>query len=182
MGWVVVSSEPERHLGSFAPQLRTRFSGGFNMQTEHGMAQPSAGEGIVDDHGVSAELVTSHGVTLALVVRAGPVPKGPQFVTPPEAGLQVGVLGHPEGTTIPRHVHREVERHVSSTSEVLIVRSGLCEVDLYDQQELIATAQLRPGDVIVLIAGGHGLRMLEDTVLVEVKQGPYLALEDKIRY
>jgi mannose-6-phosphate isomerase-like protein (cupin superfamily) len=146
------------------------------------MAHPSAGEGILDDHGVSAIPIASRGVTLALVLRAGPMPKGTQFVTPPDATLQVGVLGHAEGTTIPRHVHRDVERHVSGTSEVLIVRSGSCEVDVYDEHELIATEQLRPGDVIVLLAGGHGLRMLEDTVLVEVKQGPYLGVEDKVRY
>jgi hypothetical protein len=142
----------------------------------------SPGKGVLDDHGAGPEFITSRGLTLALVLRAGPKPQGAQFVTPPEAGLQVGVLGHAEGTTIPRHVHREVDRHVSGTSEVLIVRSGMCEVDVYDEQELIGTVQLCPGDVIVLMEGGHGLRMLKDTVLVEVKQGPYLGLEEKVRY
>jgi hypothetical protein len=55
-------------------------------------------------------------------------------------------------------------------------------VDIYDNDELIATTQLSPGDVMVLLAGGHALRMLEDTVLVEVKQGPYLGVEEKVRY
>lgn len=146
------------------------------------MARRTAEEGIADSHAGSAEQVTSRGVTLALVVRAGPKTGGTQFVTPPEAGLQVGVLAHREGTTIPRHAHREVERHITGTSEVLIVRSGSCEVDVFDGEDLIATPRLAPGDVIVLLAGGHGLRMLEDTVLVEVKQGPYLGVEDKVRY
>jgi hypothetical protein len=144
------------------------------------MALRSAGKDIPD--ALSAERITARDVTLALVMRAAPAPPGAQFVTPPEAGLQVGVLTHAEGTTIPRHVHRQVERQVSGTSEVLIVRSGCCEVDVYDEDELIASTQLRPGDVMVLLAGGHGLRMLEDTVLVEVKQGPYLGVEEKVRY
>jgi hypothetical protein len=65
---------------------------------------------------------------------------------------------------------------------VLLVRSGSCEVDVYDDDELIATTHLSPGDVMVLVAGGHALRMLEDTVLVEVKQGPYVGVEEKVRY
>jgi hypothetical protein len=131
---------------------------------------------------VSTESITARGVPLALVVRAIPAPPGAQFVTPPDAGLQVGVLTHAEGTNIHRHKHRRIERQVSATSEVLLVRSGSCEVDVYDDDELIATAQLSPGDVMVLLAGGHALRMLEDTVLVEVKQGPYVGVEEKVRY
>jgi quercetin dioxygenase-like cupin family protein len=146
------------------------------------MTVRSAGENIQNAPAVSVEQITARGTTLALVVRSDPAPPGPQFVTPPEAALQVGVLTHPEGTSIPRHVHREIERKVTTTSEVLLVRSGSCEVEVYDGDELIATTQLSPGDVIVLLAGGHGLRMLEDTVLVEVKQGPYLGVEEKVRY
>jgi quercetin dioxygenase-like cupin family protein len=146
------------------------------------MTLRSAGEDIPDATSVTVERITARELTLALVMRAVPAPLGAQFVTPPEAGLQVGVLTHAKGTNIPRHVHRRVERQVSGTSEVLIVRSGSCELDVYDDEELIATTQLSPGDVMVLLAGGHALRMLEDTVLVEVKQGPYLGVEEKVRY
>jgi len=30
-----------------------------------------------------------------------------------------------------------------------------------------------------LVGGGHGFRMQEDTVLLEIKQGPYLGLGEK---
>jgi mannose-6-phosphate isomerase-like protein (cupin superfamily) len=146
------------------------------------MTLRSAGQAASDAQSVSAESITARGMTLALVIRAAPAPPGAQFVTPPEAGLQVGVLTHAEGTSIPRHKHHRIERQVSGTSEVLLVRSGSCEVDVYDDEERIATAQLSAGDVIVLLAGGHALRMLEDTVLVEVKQGPYPGVEEKVRY
>jgi quercetin dioxygenase-like cupin family protein len=146
------------------------------------MTLRSAGEGVHDAPSLSAESITARDTTLALVVRAVPAAPGAQFVTPSEAGLQVGVLTHAEGTSIPRHAHRPVERQVSGTSEVLLVRSGSCEVDIYDDEELIATTRLSSGDVIVLLAGGHALRMLEDTVLVEVKQGPYFGVEEKVRY
>jgi hypothetical protein len=33
-----------------------------------------------------------------------------------------------------------------------------------------------------MIGGGHGFRMLEDTVLLEIKQGPYSGIQEKVRF
>jgi hypothetical protein len=102
------------------------------------------------------------------------------FLTPPEFKQQVGFVVYPAGGEIPRHVHKPLERHLVGTSEVVIVKSGLCEVDIYDdEQQLIATRQLGPGDIMLMVGGGHGFRMLEDTVLLEIKQGPYTGLDEK---
>jgi hypothetical protein len=30
-----------------------------------------------------------------------------------------------------------------------------------------------------MVGGGHGFHMLEDTVLLEVKQGPYTGIDEK---
>jgi hypothetical protein len=66
---------------------------------------------------------------------------------------------------------------------VLLVRKGRCEVDIYDHaKELVATRELREGDILLLIDGGHGFRMLEETVFVEIKQGPYVGLNEKERF
>ncbi len=82
-----------------------------------------------------------------------------------------------------RHVHRNLERHLVGTSEVLIVRRGRCEMDVYnDQRELVATRELREGDLMLMVGGGHGFRMEEDTVFLEVKQGPYTGLDEKERF
>jgi hypothetical protein len=69
------------------------------------------------------------------------------------------------------------------TSEVLIVRKGRCEVDFFDDaRSLVATRELGVGDVMLLLSGGHGFRVLEDTVFCEVKQGPYTGLVEKERF
>jgi uncharacterized protein YjlB len=66
------------------------------------------------------------------------------------------------------------------TSEVLVVRRGKCEVDFFDDdRQLVATRELEAGDVMLMVGGGHGFRMLEDTVFLELKQGPYLGLDEK---
>lgn len=126
------------------------------------------------------ERIASGDETLAYLVRAGHRPEETSFVTEPELIQQVGFVVYPAGGAIERHFHHPVERRVVGTPEVLVVRSGRCEIDLYDEQrELIATRELAAGDVIVIVAGGHGLRMLEDTILLEVKQGPYPGASEK---
>ena len=120
------------------------------------------------------------GRPLACIVRAGPPPESTEFVTPDDWNQQVGFVVYPAGGTIARHTHRPIERHIVGTAEVLVVRKGRCEVELYNESGAsVATRELRTGDVLILVAGGHGFRMIEDTVLLEVKQGPYTGLTEK---
>jgi hypothetical protein len=126
------------------------------------------------------EPVSFHGKVYCYIVRSSYSPTQTTFVTSQDSIQQVGFIVRDKGATIARHVHRTVERRIIGTPEVLLVRTGRCEVDLYsDEQERIATCQLFAGDVILLVAGGHGFRVLEDTVLMEVKQGPYMGQDDK---
>jgi len=126
------------------------------------------------------EEIVSDGKVLAYIIRASTRPERTTFLTPPEFKQQVGFVVYPQGGEIGRHAHRPLRRHLEGTSEVLIVRSGRCEVDLYSpSHELVATRELGPGDVVLLVDGGHGFRMLEDTVFLEIKQGPYPGVEEE---
>ena len=120
------------------------------------------------------------GEVVAVVVRAGARPAATAFVTDTEASLQLGFIVSPAGREIPRHVHRPPVRTLARSAEVLVVESGTCEMDLYgDDLAPVATVVLRTGDVALLLRGGHGFRMTEDTVLLEVKQGPYPGPDEK---
>ena len=120
---------------------------------------------------------------LAYIIRAEMEPRETTFLTPPEFKQQVGFVVYPTSGEIQRHVHRPLERHLVGTSEVLIVRRGRCEIDIYNNQlELVATRELRQGDIMLMVDGGHGFRMLEDTVFLEVKQGPYTGIDEKERF
>jgi uncharacterized protein with PhoU and TrkA domain len=129
------------------------------------------------------ETIASGDETLAYIVRASPVPATTVFATPDECLQQVGFVVHGAGSEIPRHFHRPVERAIVGTPEVLVIRRGRCEIDIYDSdEELVATRELRPDDVMVMVGGGHGFRMLEDTILLEVKQGPYFGPDEKRQF
>lgn len=129
------------------------------------------------------DVVRSGDAILCYIMRGGSLPATTEFVTPPEVTLQVGHIVHPRGHEISRHEHRPQERQISGTAEVIVVQRGRCEMDVYDDQHrLVATRELRVGDVVVLLDCGHGFRMLEDTVLLEVKQGPYAGPGEKEQF
>jgi hypothetical protein len=121
--------------------------------------------------------------TLAYIVRASNPPAATVFATPDQCTQQVGFVVHPAGAEIARHFHEPIERAIVGTPEVLVVRAGRCEIDIYNSREqLVATRELRSDDVMVMVGGGHGFRMLEDTVFLEVKQGPYFGPDEKRRF
>lgn len=129
------------------------------------------------------EIIASDGVELCYIVRADYEPVETVFVTQPDFKQQVGFIKYEAGGQVPRHVHVPLERHLVGTSEVVLVRRGSCRVDVYtEDRELVATRDVGPGDLVLMIAGGHGFTMYEDTVLLEVKQGPYVGLEEKERF
>lgn len=131
----------------------------------------------------SIEIIAKDGVELCYIVRTSFEPEATTFVTQPEYKQQVGFITYPAGSTIPRHTHVPLERHLVGTSEVVLVRKGSCEIEVYtDDHELVATRDLGPGDLVLMVAGGHGFNVREDTVLLEVKQGPYIGLEEKERF
>jgi hypothetical protein len=129
------------------------------------------------------EKICWEGQCLAYVIKASFVPERTTFLTPPDYKQQVGYVVYQAGGQVQRHIHRALERHLVGTSEVLIVRQGCCEVDIYNNdRECVATRELREGDVMLMVGGGHGFRMLDDTVLLEVKQGPYTGVDEKERF
>ena len=129
------------------------------------------------------EHIASNGEPLAYIIRTDMNPNKTMFLTPAYLNLQVGFVVYPQGGEIARHVHLPLERHIVGTSEVLVVKKGRCEIDLYnDDRELVATRELWEGDVILMVGGGHGFRMTEDTVFLEIKQGPYTGLDEKERF
>jgi len=121
--------------------------------------------------------------TLAYVIRADATADTTEFFTPEESAFQAGFVVHEAGGQVIPHLHLPVERQLAGTSELLLVRSGRCIVDVYDDdRQLVASRLLGPGDAVLSVAGGHGFRMLERTVLLEVKQGPYTGATEKERF
>ena len=120
---------------------------------------------------------------LAIIVRYNYKQDGLKFFTTEKDTQQIGCIGHTKGTVCQAHIHNKIKREILYTSETLIIKEGKVRVDVYDNNKNYMESKiLEKGDVILFVDGGHGFKFLEDTQIVEIKQGPYLGLDDKIRF
>jgi hypothetical protein len=128
------------------------------------------------------EPIVWEGRVLAYIIHGKVMPEKTFFPTGPELELQVGFVVYPAGGQVVPHRHLPVVRTIDRTCEVILVKRGRCALDLYGNgRQVVATHNLCTDDVVILVSGGHGFRMLEDTVLLEVKQGPYYGADEKER-
>ena len=106
-------------------------------------------------------------------------PKQTTFITPPEAKQQVGFIIYPKDSAKHRHIHKPLERHIKGMAEVLVARSGHCQIEVYDEQMSLFTVRtLYKNDIVLMVGGGHGFQIKEDTVLLDIKQGPYQGADE----
>lgn len=119
---------------------------------------------------------------MALLIPADYSKSGIEFLTDDSSYQQVAYMGHPAGHIIIPHFHNKIERIVDYTCETLIVRKGILEVVLYENQIEKYRFNMSAGDVLTLLSGGHGFNVIEDVEMIEIKQGPFMGPEDKTRF
>jgi hypothetical protein len=120
---------------------------------------------------------------LSVIIRASYKSEGIEFFTPDDFSQQLAYMNRAKDYVIKPHVHNSVQRDVHFTQEVLVIKSGKVRVDYYDDdRNYLESRVLDQGDVVLLAYGGHGFEMLEDSEMIEVKQGPYAGEMDKIRF
>ncbi|WP_415320228.1 hypothetical protein ABXT63_03925 [Candidatus Pelagibacter sp. Uisw_092] len=92
-------------------------------------------------------------------------------------------MKHNMGHLIKPHKHKKRTTKIFYTTEVIIIFKGSLRVDFYDQkQKYLSSRVLGAKDIIMLVHGGHGFKVLKKVEMLEVKQGPYSAEKDKIKF
>ena len=120
---------------------------------------------------------------LGILLRGSFEKKGIEFFTDDQSSQQLGYMKREKNYNIIPHRHNVVSRGVKHTQEVLFIKSGKVRVDFYDNDEAYLFSKiLNPLDTILLCDGGHGFHFLEESEIIEVKQGPYLEERDKVRF
>jgi hypothetical protein len=120
---------------------------------------------------------------LAILVRASASSTEKyNFLTDSSAPLQLGMNFYRAGDTIPAHFHLTRDIQLNQIQEVIVIGHGKTRLVLYDREKKkLGETVLVQGDIVLLTGGGHGFEILEDTKIVEVKQGPYDGkVKDKI--
>jgi hypothetical protein len=109
--------------------------------------------------------------------------EGLNFFSQDNDFIQVGTWGYSSGKELKAHIHNEVKREVLWTQEVLFVRKGKLRADIFNTKETkVAELEINAGDVLMLLRGGHGYKILnDDTQVLEIKNGPYVGADSDRR-
>jgi mannose-6-phosphate isomerase-like protein (cupin superfamily) len=88
--------------------------------------------------------------------------------------LQVSAMSLKQGRRVNPHKHLPTLRSTVGTQECWVVFSGLVKVQLFDIDNTVIDAfVLETGECMTTYRGGHTLEILDDAVIVEIKNGPY---------
>jgi hypothetical protein len=129
------------------------------------------------------KIVKHNSDTFAVVLKKEFTSNDIAFFTPKNYSQQLGYMNRKKGYTIAPHIHKLTKREIFHTQETLFIKSGKVKVNFYTEDKVFFDSLvLSEGDVLLLARGGHGFEMLEDTEIIEVKQGPYNDDTDKERF
>ncbi|HYQ40350.1 MAG TPA: hypothetical protein VER11_00230 [Polyangiaceae bacterium] len=123
------------------------------------------------------ETIEREGVPYALIISSQATSDAKyNFLTDSQSPLQLGMNFYRAGEVIKAHYH--LKKHVQTDAvvhEFLLIAAGQALLRLYDahDQSEFASRRLDAGDMVLLLAGGHGLDIQADTKIVELKLGPY---------
>ncbi|MSU55771.1 MAG: hypothetical protein EXS51_00465 [Candidatus Taylorbacteria bacterium] len=100
---------------------------------------------------------------------------GTHGVTDPKQALQLLTQKRAKGHIVVPHLHLPKERVTKVLQEGLIVISGKLRIDLYDaKKQCFRSFLVKSGEAAVLLGVAHAVHFLEETLLYEFKNGPYL--------
>lgn len=119
--------------------------------------------------------ITHQGEVIALIIRSFHQVDDVAFFTPEINPLQVGLQSRPKGHQVLPHVHTAQDIRITDVHEVFYLITGQVRLTMYDHANgvKIKSVILNAGDTAIHMGEGHGLEFLQDSLLFEVKQGPY---------
>jgi len=130
------------------------------------------------------EKITHNKKLYALIVRKYRRPQnGINFFTPDHFSQQLGFMKHGKNHTIKPHYHKKRLTKILITTEIILIVKGILRVDFYNEkQKYIFSKLLKKNQIIMLMHGGHGFKVIKDVEMLEFKQGPFSIKKDKIKF
>ena len=117
-------------------------------------------------------------VHYASVIRPLLVSEGLSFFTPDEKFIQVGTWNYKKNRVLDLHYHLEFPRNSYKTNEAVFVIKGkiLCKL-FRENGEFLKEVTINENEMIIQFNGAHEYTILEDSIAIEIKNGPYFGPE-----
>ncbi len=110
------------------------------------------------------------------------------FASPNEFPFQMGLHHRQQAETIPAHAHIPFKELTNfPVQEFFYLLSGKIRIDLYEESDDLSNRDKKIREIIVskgdsvVLNTAHGFTFLEETEMVEIKQGPYRGKEQEKR-
>ena len=110
-----------------------------------------------------------------LGIRIRKLKKGTNPISDENATLQVMSLNFKKGHDVSAHFHEPVQRVTQTLQECIVVLRGKVRVDLYGNgKKVLKKVTIKAGEAFVTMSGGHSVHFLEDSEILETKNGPFV--------
>ena len=123
---------------------------------------------------MSVEYITYKKENYAAVVRFNYINEPVDFFTADNNEFQMGMFTRKNGYEVKPHRHVCKPFTVQSVQEFISVKSGKLKMEFFtDEGKKYDEVILNTGDSVLTMRGGHGITFLEESSILEIKQGPY---------
>ncbi len=114
-----------------------------------------------------------------IAIRIKKFKNGVTSLTDPSEPLQLVIHKRSTGEYTKAHAHTPKRRVTENLQECLVVIKGKIKIDFYTpDKKYFKSISVSSGEVIILMSGGHGVHILKDSEIIEIKNGPFI--EDKV--
>ena len=133
---------------------------------------------------MTLQKIEADGELLALIARNEFKSNVLDFISDKNHSFQIGFHNRKPGERAKAHQSKIFsEINNLNPNKIYYVKKGKVGCDIYDKNnKKIDYVHLNEGDLICFISGGHGVDFLEETEMIEIKQGPYRGTEDDKRF
>ena len=114
----------------------------------------------------------------AFVCSLNDVSKGLEFLSDDTDFIQLGTWNYKKNFSTVPHYHLEHDKPSNLTQEVVLVHKGSVKCRLFTKEgNYVDEVDINEGELIVQIYGVHEYIMNEDSIVLEIKNGPYYGPE-----
>ena len=122
--------------------------------------------------------ITFENQLYAFVCSLNDASEGLKFLSDDSDFIQLGTWNYEKNFSTVPHYHLEHDKPSNLTQEVVLVHKGSVKCRLFTKEgNYVDEVDINEGELIVQIYGVHEYIMNEDSIVLEIKNGPYFGPE-----
>lgn len=111
----------------------------------------------------------------AVIVDLESIQEGAFPVTDPRDSIQLLLMKRKSGHVVAKHTHKKIPKTTQQPQEAIVVIKGAIEASIFDNKgDLIEKKNVTAGQCLLMLQGGHEIRVIEDALMYAFKDGPFV--------